>query len=62
MKLQCVISEFTEVEIELLNSKKQHDVVFLDIELSNPDRNGVWVAKKLRREDPDWYNYLYYQL
>lgn len=52
MKLQCVISEFTN-EIELLNSKKQHDVVFLDIELSNPDRNGVWVAKKLKRRDPD---------
>lgn len=52
MNLKCFINEFTN-ESDLLNSRRQYDVVFLDVELKNPDRNGVWVAKMLKKSNPE---------
>lgn len=52
MKLTCMISEFDD-ETKLLDNIQNYDVIFLDIELKNPDKNGVWVAQTLKRRNPN---------
>lgn len=37
---------------ELLQNKDQYDIFFLDIELKDTGKNGVWVAKMLKRYNP----------
>lgn len=51
MHLKYSVSEFTDGD-ELLREKQKYDVVFLDVELKNPDKNGVGVAKELKRQNP----------
>lgn len=52
MHLKYFIDVYTDPE-ELLQNKNQYDVVFLDIELKNADKNGVWAAKVIKRYSPD---------
>ncbi len=52
MNLKYTINEFTDAD-ELLSKKTQYDIAFLDIELRNFDKNGVWVAQTIKRENPN---------
>lgn len=52
MGLKYLIDQFSDAT-EMLSSGKQYDVVFLDIELLDQNRNGVWAAKMLKKENKD---------
>lgn len=52
MNLKYSISEFTD-GYELLKEKHGYDVVFLDVELKNSDKNGVRTAAELKKQNPD---------
>jgi DNA-binding LytR/AlgR family response regulator len=52
MQLKYFIDEYTDAD-EMLQNKKQYDMIFLDIELKNPGKNGVWAAKIIKRYNPD---------
>ena len=52
LQLKYLMDEFTNAD-ELLSKKSQYDVIFLDIELKNPERNGVWAAQIIKRDNPD---------
>lgn len=52
MQLKYFIDEYTDAD-ELFQNKKQYDIIFLDIELKNPEKNGVWAAKKIKHHNPD---------
>ncbi|MCH5210303.1 MAG: response regulator transcription factor [Oscillospiraceae bacterium] len=51
IKIKYSIDEFTDAD-KLLEGK-QYDLVFLDIELKNPEKNGVLIAQQLKRVNPD---------
>ena len=52
MQLKCIIDEFANAD-GLLKSKKKYAVVFLDIELKDSQKNGIWAAKHIKASDPD---------
>lgn len=52
MQLNYFIDKYADAD-ELLQNKQQYDLIFLDIELKNPEKNGVWAAKILKRYNPD---------
>ena len=45
MNIQCYIDQFTNA-LDLVQCKKQYDVIFLDIELKEHDKNGVWAQSR----------------
>ena len=52
MHLKYFIDVYMDAN-ELLQNKDQYDIVFLDIELKDSDKNGVWVAKMIKRYYPE---------
>ena len=52
MNIQCYIDQFTNA-LDLVQCKKQYDVIFLDIELKEHDKNGVWAAKMTKQKNPE---------
>lgn len=52
MNIQHYIDEYTNAS-ELVQCKKQYDMIFLDIELKEPEKNGVWAAKLIKQKNPD---------
>ena len=52
MNIQCYIDQFTNA-LDLVQCKKQYDVIFLDIELNEHDKNGVWAAKMTKQKNPE---------
>lgn len=52
MQLQYSINVFTDIN-EMLKHTPMYDVVFLDIELQNPEQNGIWAAKIIKENNPD---------
>ena len=48
MHLKYFIDVYMDAN-EILQNKDQYDIDFLDIELKDSDKNGVWVAKMIKR-------------
>ncbi len=53
----CEITEYASVD-EYLAGNREHDIIFLDIEMSSSpsgnggtDKNGMWLAKEIRSRD-----------
>ena len=53
---ECEIAEYASVS-EYLLAEREHDILFLDIEMQNSlndmDQNGMWLAKELRSRDKE---------
>ena len=54
---ECEITEYASAD-EYLSADKEHDLLFLDIEMqdspsikSDTDKNGMWLAKEIRSRD-----------
>lgn len=49
MNIQCYIDQFTNA-LDLVQCKKQYDVIFLDIELKEHDKNGCMGSQNDKAE------------
>lgn len=46
------IDEFND-PLKMLNSKIVYDIVFLDIKLQDPEKNGIWTARELKEKNAE---------
>ena len=50
MQLNCEVDLFTDLT-ELLKNKEKYQLVFLDIEFENSEKNGVWAAQQIKADN-----------